>query len=201
MISGDSSRSEQKASLRTTVLAHRKTLNKNEVLCASSAVRARLVAYLERFQGGPRAICLYSAIHNEVNVLPLFNIYKNMGSVCFFPKIEGNVFNFHPVQGLNQLSPGAFSIAEPSGGNKYKILCFSAPLVLVPGIAFSKQGQRLGYGKGYYDRSIRVLLDGGVRPHLVGVAYDFQITDALPQEATDIPVDVVITEKRVYFRK
>ena len=66
-------------------------------------------------------------------------------------------------------------------------------MVFIPGIAFDARGYRTGYGKGYYDRWLKsVPLE-----KTVGLAYDFQITDKLPTEEYDIPVGVIITEKRI----
>ncbi|MDR3253687.1 MAG: 5-formyltetrahydrofolate cyclo-ligase, partial [Endomicrobium sp.] len=66
-------------------------------------------------------------------------------------------------------------------------------LIFVPGLAFDVLGYRMGYGKGYYDRWLKNLPS----EKIVGLAYDFQIADKLPSEKYDIPVGLIITEKRV----
>ncbi len=194
----------QKNALRAKILNQRLELNQEALTSASAAIRARVVAYLDRSASAPKAVCFYAPIKNEAGILPLFNMFKNRSATCFFPKFpktEGLLFDFYPVSDLSQLVPGRFGILEASSNDKHKILCFFDPIVLVPGLAFSKLGQRLGYGKGHYDRSISALRECGVRPHLVGIAYDFQVMGALAQEATDIPVDAVITECGTYLRK
>ena len=67
-------------------------------------------------------------------------------------------------------------------------------MVIVPGIVFDKNGHRIGYGYGYYDRFFHKL-DANVKK--IGFAFDFQVVDKIPEEQHDVPMDVVITEKRV----
>ena len=69
-------------------------------------------------------------------------------------------------------------------------------LMILPGLAFDRQGHRLGYGGGYYDEAAGVLRAAG-RGFLVGVAYDFQIVDHCPAGAGDVGVDCVVTEREV----
>jgi 5-formyltetrahydrofolate cyclo-ligase len=63
-------------------------------------------------------------------------------------------------------------------------------VVLVPGMAFDSEGNRLGRGKGYYDRFLKLLTNP--RPKLIGVCFDFQKVDMVPTEPTDVKVDVVV---------
>jgi 5-formyltetrahydrofolate cyclo-ligase len=69
----------------------------------------------------------------------------------------------------------------------------SIDVVLIPGLAFDLSGHRLGYGKGYYDRWLK---DVPVSK-IVGLAYDFQITDKLPIEKHDLPIGTIVTEQRI----
>ncbi|MCH7623182.1 MAG: 5-formyltetrahydrofolate cyclo-ligase [Nitrospinae bacterium] len=64
--------------------------------------------------------------------------------------------------------------------------------VLVPGLAFDRKGGRIGYGAGYYDKFLKEVLDHVVR---VGVAFDFQVLDSIPQTEFDVPVQKILTEK------
>jgi len=63
----------------------------------------------------------------------------------------------------------------------------------VPGVLFDKVGYRIGYGKGYYDRLLTKL--GGIK---VGVCYQFQVVEELPRDSWDKPVDLVVTEEKIY---
>ena len=70
-------------------------------------------------------------------------------------------------------------------------------LVLVPGVAFDRQGSRMGYGKGYYDR----FFEGKTDCVKVGVAYELQVADQLPTEENDLPMEYLVTEKGVWKRQ
>ena len=72
--------------------------------------------------------------------------------------------------------------------------------VFLPGIAYDISGNRIGYGKGYYDRYL-AQYDPDERPYLIAPAYEFQITEDFFHDAHDIPADLVITEKRVIYIK
>ena len=87
---------------------------------------------------------------------------------------------------------GAFGIREPKEGDCNLVPADTIDLVVVPGLAFDPQGGRIGYGKGYYDRLLKHL-----KPHIprIALAFDFQIYDAVPQDESDAPVNLIITEK------
>jgi len=70
-------------------------------------------------------------------------------------------------------------------------------LVIVPGVVFDKSGHRIGYGHGYYDRFLDNLEKINKNAVKVGLAYDFQIADKVPIEKHDVPVDKIVTEKRI----
>ena len=67
-------------------------------------------------------------------------------------------------------------------------------LVIVPGIAFDRSGERIGYGMGFYDRFLKKIRKD---TSSIGLAYEFQIVDDIPSEETDVKVNKIITEKRV----
>lgn len=95
---------------------------------------------------------------------------------------------------LKELEIGPFGIAQP----KLEFLRPVDPKVLemavVPGVAFGKNGHRLGHGKGYFDRFLRQLSPNCLK---VGVAFNFQLLPELPNEAHDVPLDVIVTEEQV----
>lgn len=100
---------------------------------------------------------------------------------------------------------GAFGIPEPAGGKEIAI--DSCDAALVPGVAFGRDGSRIGRGRGYYDKALAFLAEGS-RPRppvLFGICHDFQITDALQQSllaATDrdIPMDAVVSPAGIHWR-
>ena len=116
-----------------------------------------------------------------------------------FPRVIGadgeNRMEFYEIRSREELMEGAYHVMEPVDDGREPVDWTDA-LVLVPGVAFSKDGARMGYGRGYYDRYL------SEHPELVrvGIAFDVQLTDELPAvcEATDIQMDYVQTEYRSY---
>ncbi len=130
------------------------------------------------------------------------------GKRVAFPKVFGEEMRFFEVTDFAQLEAGAFGIMEPSEaagaepvdwrvpenrcGGKGSDTSAGALLVLVPGVAFDHSGHRLGFGKGYYDRHFAAC---GNEATLLGVAYAFQIAEALPVEPHDLRVHYFVTEE------
>lgn len=130
---------------------------------------------------------------NEVNLLPLLNEFQRLGKTVLLPKAEGNFIIPVVVKDLQDLKKGKFSIPEPKGEvyPEEKI-----DVVFVPAVAFDRNGYRIGYGKGYYDRFL-----GMTKGIKIGVAYDFQVVDEIPFEEHDVPVDLVITPTQIITAK
>ena len=90
------------------------------------------------------------------------------------------------------LAAGRFGILEPKPEAVRRVACDRIDAALVPGLAFDETGNRLGHGRGYFDRLLR-----DVRDVKIALAYDFQLLSEVPTEAHDTPVDFIVTEKRV----
>ena len=95
------------------------------------------------------------------------------------------------IADISQLQKGAYGIFEPPQADKAKISDINA--VIVPGIAFDKKGNRMGFGAGYYDRSLSDF--GGTK---IGICYDFQLLDKIYADSHDIPMDYIISEENIY---
>lgn len=108
------------------------------------------------------------------------------------PKVAGRKLKLFEITCFKDVGKGAFGILEPKKHCK-KINPQDIDLAIVPGIAFDKKGHRIGYGKGYFDRLLRKM-----KCKKIGLAYDFQIVDKIPKTAYDIPVDFIITDKKIY---
>jgi 5-formyltetrahydrofolate cyclo-ligase len=136
----------------------------------------------------------YWPVRAEADVLPTMMALHHLGHGLCLPEVAGPglPLKFRRWVPGAPLAAGAYSIPAPglSAG-------LSLPgLVLVPGVCFDKKGMRLGYGGGFYDRTLEVLRRGR-RPTVVGVAYDAQLGDRLAREPHDAVMDFVVTERRV----
>lgn len=107
----------------------------------------------------------------------------------FLPRVNGVNLEILPYD-RTSLKLGAFQIEEPQGDDVTSIE--SIEMVVVPAVAYDSKGNRVGRGKGYYDRLLR-----DTKATKVGVAYDFQIVDEIDAEPHDVKMDVVITESRI----
>jgi 5-formyltetrahydrofolate cyclo-ligase len=103
--------------------------------------------------------------------------------------------DFRTVSSLDELESGAYGIKEPREDSPKAILS-ERTLCVVPALAFDKQGFRLGYGKGYYDRFLKNFQ--GVS---IGLCKDDFLADSLPTDKNDIPVDILITDTGAFERK
>ena len=104
-----------------------------------------------------------------------------------------------PQQSL-RLAPGTLGILEPKpelrGQNDRRAQVQELDLLVIPGLAFDRQGGRLGYGKGYFDRLLR---DARADALLAAVAFECQLFDAVPMQPYDVRVDAVVTESDIYW--
>ena len=135
-------------------------------------------------------IALYHAISGEVQTAGLIEKWYREKKLLL-PLIKGNDLQLLLYSGKESLKAGAFGILEPTED------CVAVPeneidLIIVPGVAFDRQRNRLGRGKGFYDRLLSTL-----NVPKIGISYDFQLKDQIPVEPFDRKMDVIITEKEI----
>ena len=183
-----------KPTIRKTILAQREQLPADTRAAHSAAITARLLqlpAYLQS-----EAVLGYMNFGAEFASELWIEHVLAEGKRLALPKVNRhtNHLDLYWVDDLeNQLATGLWGIREPVVERCEKL---SAPdeveFALLPGVAFTRDGARLGYGGGYYDKLLASMTQ---RPVLVAAAFALQIVEALPQEATDVKVEWVITEQ------
>lgn len=142
-----------------------------------------------RFQQAS-SIALYHAIPGEVQTAPFIEKWHRKKQL-FLPVVTGDDLRLVHYTGENSLKPGAFGILEPTTTDRHDTEN-EIDLIIVPGVAFDHQGNRLGRGKGFYDR----LLSSLPVP-TIGICYGFQLKETIPVEPFDRKMDWIITEKEV----
>lgn len=188
-----------KQDFRKKLIAERKALSAGEVQFRSQQIFRKFLSAAESFADNDvRAIAFYFPIRGEVDTRALFRHFQSRQKTCLFPKVSGDRMDFYPVRDWSELQVGTFGIGEPQVGP-------SAPsvrpdLVFVPGVAFSPDLYRIGFGAGFYDRAIHAWKAEGSKSsvRLVALAYDFQILPSLPREPHDHAMDYIVTESRVF---
>ena len=138
-------------------------------------------------------VLLYYPTKNEISPLPLFEICLKMGKTVAFPvcQKESTTLMFKKVTSLDMFSPSSFGIFEPNEECEI-IIPTEKTICITPALLFSKDGHRLGYGKGYYDRFLKDF--NGIS---IGFSYSDCVLDFIPHDTYDIPLDMIITESEV----
>jgi 5-formyltetrahydrofolate cyclo-ligase len=107
--------------------------------------------------------------------------------------VIGNEIRFRRFQNCDGLVAGSFGIMEPAVESAVAD-CAEIDMFVVPGVGFDLSGQRIGYGRGYYDRALHRLEGSG---RLTAFCYELQVVDSLHSESHDVVMDRIITERRI----
>jgi 5-formyltetrahydrofolate cyclo-ligase len=146
------------------------------------------VEQLPHFREARRIAC-YHALPDEVQTTAFLEKWRSSRQILL-PAVRGETIIFLPYQGEDALREGAFHIMEPAGTEEKT---FAGPeLIIVPGVAFDRRLNRLGRGKGYYDR----FLSGHPAP-AIGVCFQFQLFDRIPVDSHDRKMTWVVTEEEI----
>lgn len=139
-------------------------------------------------------IAVYAPLHHETDTIMLVEAAFSAGKRVLYPAVCGNSMVLRQITALEHLSTGTFGILEPCA-NGVDHQADEADLIVVPGVAFDRDGHRVGYGKGFYDR---FLDHPQLKACLIGLCHDFQVVETLlPAEAHDIRLDLIVTDKRI----
>lgn len=133
----------------------------------------------------------YIPFRDEINIIPLLYALRGLGHTIALPVVQAphSPLLFRRWDGDTALAPNAMGIAEPAATAAESV----PDLVLLPLLAFDRQRYRLGYGVGYYDRTLCALRQA--KPiQAIGVGFSFQQVDHVPVEAHDVRLDHVVTE-------
>ena len=141
-----------------------------------------------------KASCVlsYVSFGTEADTLRILDRVLADGKALYVPKCVPNTNRmvFYRISALRDLSPGAYGILEP-GADFPRVEPEEIDLIFVPGTAFDVRGHRIGQGGGYYDRYLN-----RTRAVRVGVCHDFALLSAVPSEAHDARMDIVVTPGR-----
>lgn len=180
--------------LKSEIFERRKSLSREEVKEKSRIIKEKLNSMPEFKKS--KNILTYVSFNNEVDTINIINglLTKNEKKVLVPYVDKDKVIQISKINSFDDLEPKTFGILEPKRNKIKKFDIDKLDLVIVPGIAFDKNGHRIGYGHGYYDRFLEKIKKDTAK---IALAFDFQIVDKIPEERHDVPVDVVVTEKRV----
>ena len=183
---------EAKAALRASIKARRDALPPATRAEYSARITERLLQ-LESYRAA-RSVLAYMPFGSEFDSRALIAHALAHGKRLLLPRVErsSRTLTLHGVKDLQRdLQPGVWGILEPRSDSTEKLQVFDFEWILVPGLAFTPRGERLGYGAGFYDRLIESCAH---KPALVAAAFAVQVVDELPVTAADRRVDLVVTE-------
>lgn len=180
---------QAKRALRTQVLALRDALPPQERAARSEAIAVRFATLPE--VSGATTVMVFWSFGSEVDTTPLIERLVEGGRTIALPRIEGSEVvpvPYRPGDGVRETSFGA---REPVGPALEPAVI---DVVVAPGVAFDREGRRVGYGGGYYDRLLPRLRPG---VPAVAVAFALQVVAEVPAGGMDRRVDAIVTEDEV----
>ena len=188
-----------KAEIRREMKARRKALAADAkaaadaVVCEKLKARSDIGEMIDPFDSGS-SLAVYLASPDEINIDPYIEYVLHMDVEVVAPRWNGETYELAKLKGLDEkdLRRGPMGIREPVDADIVEPKNVYA--WIIPGLAFTRGGKRLGYGGGWYDRFLASAPKGAIK---IGVAYSFQIVDDLPTKPHDIMLaDIVEGETK-----
>jgi 5-formyltetrahydrofolate cyclo-ligase len=188
----------QKAGLRREVRARRLALP--VALARPAARRAIHRLWSLRCMARAKSIAVYLPVGSELDCTPLVVQAWARGRKVFLPVLSGARLRFAPFCPGTTLLANRFGIPEPATHARHLRGARHLDVIVVPLVAFDQEGNRLGMGGGFYDRTLAFMKQRACirRPHLVAVAFEIQKLGVVPVDEWDVHLDAVVTEKATY---
>lgn len=176
---------------RTAIKEKRYALRESEVQSLSQECVSKVLQFPELLEA--RTVCIYMPTGNEIDTSAIIQYCLENQKRVAAPRIEGDTMDFYYFQSIVDLKQGAYDIWEPTGTER---VTDEESVVIMPGVAFDLDCNRIGYGKGYYDKYL------SKHPNMkkIALAYEFQIVGKIKREIHDIRPEMIVTERRVIMQ-
>lgn len=183
---------QTKQSLRKEIAAAIGAITPEERRQMDEAVNEQAFEFFSMMMLTPSApVLAYLPLRDEVDIVPLLMEFMENDVVVAMPRIEGDRLVLHEVTDIGRdVTRGSFDVPEPKAELPI-IPIATVSVVITPGRAFTQEGDRLGRGKGYYDRLLKLM-----PARRVALAYDCQVLDSIPVTENDEKIDLIITPTR-----
>src|SRR4030042_5944064 len=180
----------QKHIIRKEILIKRIKLSKIDINNKSGIITKKILDLLPVYN--KKHYLIYLPIDNEVNTKKIIDNLLKLKKKIFLPAFSKKTKTWivHQFIDWKKIEVGPFNILQPV--NSEIVNMQNLDIALIPGVAFDQRGNRLGYGKGVYDK---LLADCNALR--IGLAYDFQLVGPLPTNKHDLRMDMIVTEKRL----
>lgn len=176
---------------RTAIKEKRYALRESEVQTLSQECVSKVLQFPELLEA--KTVCVYMPTGNEIDTSAIIQYCLENQKRVAAPRIEGDTMEFYYFQSIVDLKQGAYDIWEPTGTER---VTDEESVVIMPGVAFDLDCNRIGYGKGYYDKYL------SKHPNMkkIALAYEFQIVGKIKREIHDIRPEMIVTERRVIMQ-
>lgn len=187
--------------LRKTLRSKRRTLSPNQQ-CTAAKKLLRNIRLRNDFRRS-KHIAMYLANDGEINPMPIIKHCWKMGKTVYLPVLHPILHNrlwFVPYTPSSPMVRNIYGIKEPRLLPDTRRPAWSLQMVLLPLVGFDSDGNRMGMGGGYYDRtfSFKARINGLRGPALIGLAHEIQRVEKLPVESWDIPLTAIISDAGCY---
>ena len=173
-----------KKELRKKIREQKRAMTEEQIVAASARLGELFLACVQ--YKNAKTIYGYLPYNQEVRTVPMLEQAMKDGKRVAVPKCYGEEMRFIYMDDLSKVEKGYANIPEPIADEP--VAEDKTALVLMPGMAFTTDGKRMGYGGGFYDKFLAAEPDHPT----VALCYDFQMVEDLPTEDYDIPVDCVL---------
>lgn len=187
---------EQKKTIRKSIIAKRNNLSPDYISSSSKKITTTLLS-LDAFKNAKTIMC-YVSFGTEVDTKKIIEECFKQGKSILIPIIMRNVNGTSYMEASElhnfkeDLTPGTMNILEPKESSIRIIDPEIIDLIIIPGLAFDKYGNRLGYGAGYFDYFLQ-RLKGDCKQ--IAITFSFQIVEFIPIEEHDKPIPQILTER------
>lgn len=180
---------EKKKDIRKRILAKRNKMPEQEWWEKSLMISEKIISHPFFLEAD--AVYCYMDYRREAGTRQIFAKAWELGKKTAAPKVMGEDMEFFYIRSFADVEEGAFHISEPVTS---EMAHDNHVLVILPGVAFDSKRNRIGYGKGFYDRYLNRHKDFKV----IAPAFELQMVDAIPAKEHDIRPDIIITEDKIY---
>jgi len=190
---------KDKIKLRKQLLNQRDEMKKDEVEKLSKEIMEKLIKLPELRQS--KVVMSYLSFKNEVDTEAIIDWCFNQGKEVVIPYCEMGSNEIIPCKlypDRRGLEKNKFGIWEPKKDLKTSIEIDNIDVIIVPGVGFDNNCNRLGFGGGYYDR---FLAKRQRETQAIAICYQNQIVESIPTDDYDIKMDMVVTESNIFYKK
>lgn len=138
-------------------------------------------------------IYTYVSMDNEIDTIMLIDYSLSLEKRVFVPRVSGRDMEFYEISDISELSPGYMGIYEPDINGKEPDYSRTG-FMCMPGLAFDRSYNRIGYGGGFYDRYLSV----ENKLYKAALAYEAQLLESIPAQDGDVRPDMIVTEESIY---